>query len=294
MITSVSNGVESGYSPEALGQPLPGDDTTPPDVPTGLSANAPNHYTIDLSWNANTELDFDTYTLYRSSTPGSGYSVLLIGNESDFSPEASETVPLNWRTGDINWGTLPSQGGYVDLNNDGALQFGNNKIWVFQIADSVDTNTLYDVALKLTGVTASPKETGFGIGIGNNHSYSNESFSISLEGVYVRGTTGLADRGLDIGTQPISGDAVAVTGSTLFLVDWAQETAGTLTNAVFGGTNFVWYGIQGNNQGGLDWSHFRVVGGIILSGFQTWAGGWNVELGIETDDFDNDGIINLY
>ncbi|MCF7817887.1 MAG: hypothetical protein K9M54_08400, partial [Kiritimatiellales bacterium] len=34
------------------------------------------------------------------------------------------------------------------------------------------------------------------------------------------------------------------------------------------------------------------VGG--LSGYTTWAGGWGVSLGAATDDYDNDGLLNIY
>lgn len=50
-------------------------DTIPPLVPTGLSAAAGNE-TVSLDWNDNGEGDLDGYNVYRSTTSGSGYTLL--------------------------------------------------------------------------------------------------------------------------------------------------------------------------------------------------------------------------
>ncbi len=52
-----------------------GPDTTPPSVPTGLSATAGNS-TVSLDWNDNSENDLNGYNVYRSTTSGSGYTLL--------------------------------------------------------------------------------------------------------------------------------------------------------------------------------------------------------------------------
>jgi endoglucanase len=64
---------ESGYSNEASATPEA--DTTPPAAPTGLAATA-GDATVSLDWNDNGEGDLDGYNVYRSTTPGSGYSQL--------------------------------------------------------------------------------------------------------------------------------------------------------------------------------------------------------------------------
>ncbi len=56
----------------------PGDDTTPPAAPTNLTATAAGG-TISLDWADNTEPDFASYTVYRSTTNGSGYTSIATG-----------------------------------------------------------------------------------------------------------------------------------------------------------------------------------------------------------------------
>ncbi len=50
-------------------------DVEPPAAPTGLWAAIDNG-SVSLDWLDNTETDFDVYNLYRSTTPGSGYTLL--------------------------------------------------------------------------------------------------------------------------------------------------------------------------------------------------------------------------
>ncbi|MGJ8654761.1 MAG: Ig-like domain-containing protein, partial [Opitutaceae bacterium] len=53
-------------------------DVTAPTAPTGLSANA-GDATIALAWADNAESDFSSYTVYRSTTSGSGYVSIASG-----------------------------------------------------------------------------------------------------------------------------------------------------------------------------------------------------------------------
>ena len=53
-------------------------DTTPPAAPTGLAA-APGNSTVGLNWTDNTEPDLGSYTVYRSTTSGSGYAAITSG-----------------------------------------------------------------------------------------------------------------------------------------------------------------------------------------------------------------------
>ncbi len=52
-----------------------GGDTTPPAAPTGLTAAAGNG-SVGLDWTDNGESDLALYTVYRSTTPGGGYTSL--------------------------------------------------------------------------------------------------------------------------------------------------------------------------------------------------------------------------
>jgi fibronectin type 3 domain-containing protein len=56
-------------------------DDTAPAAPTGLAAAAGNSL-VSLDWNDNAEGDLDTYTLYRSTTPGSYEDALVSGLSS--------------------------------------------------------------------------------------------------------------------------------------------------------------------------------------------------------------------
>ena len=56
-------------------------DTTAPGAPSGLSAAAGDS-SVALDWNDNTDTDLASYTVYRSTTSGSGYSVLASGVSS--------------------------------------------------------------------------------------------------------------------------------------------------------------------------------------------------------------------
>jgi hypothetical protein len=60
---------ESNDSSEVSAAPT---DTTPPSVPTGLTAAAGNQ-TVSLNWNNNGESDINGYNVYRSTTSGGGY-----------------------------------------------------------------------------------------------------------------------------------------------------------------------------------------------------------------------------
>ena len=53
-------------------------DTTPPASPTGLGATAGDG-SVSLDWADNTEPDLASYTVYRSTTSGSGYGVIASG-----------------------------------------------------------------------------------------------------------------------------------------------------------------------------------------------------------------------
>jgi fibronectin type 3 domain-containing protein len=55
-----------------------GVDQTPPAAPTGLEA-VPANSSASLNWNANTDDDLDSYTVYRSLTSGSSYSAIQTG-----------------------------------------------------------------------------------------------------------------------------------------------------------------------------------------------------------------------
>jgi hypothetical protein len=63
---------ESNDSSEVSAAPT---DTIPPSAPTGLTATAGNG-SVSLNWNDNAEFDLAGYNIYRSTTPGSGYSKL--------------------------------------------------------------------------------------------------------------------------------------------------------------------------------------------------------------------------
>ena len=68
VIARDSNGNESAFSAEASAMPV----NLPPAAPTGLMAT-PGDRTVQLSWNPNTEPDFNSYFIYYSETQGGPY-----------------------------------------------------------------------------------------------------------------------------------------------------------------------------------------------------------------------------
>ncbi|HLP78566.1 MAG TPA: LamG-like jellyroll fold domain-containing protein, partial [Candidatus Paceibacterota bacterium] len=70
LTTSQINDIKNGGAP--------GDDTTPPVAPTNLTATATGS-SVTLDWADNTEPDLASYTVYRSTTSGSGYASIATG-----------------------------------------------------------------------------------------------------------------------------------------------------------------------------------------------------------------------
>jgi len=70
LTSSQVNDVKNGGSP--------GDDITPPAAPTNLAATSSGS-SISLDWADSTEPDFASYTVYRSTTSGSGYASIANG-----------------------------------------------------------------------------------------------------------------------------------------------------------------------------------------------------------------------
>ena len=72
----VYNNALSAVAVAALAAQQP--DTNPPAVPTGLTTTIGDK-TIRLDWANNVESDFASYTVYRTTTSGSGYSMIASG-----------------------------------------------------------------------------------------------------------------------------------------------------------------------------------------------------------------------
>ncbi|MCP5547392.1 MAG: RICIN domain-containing protein [Akkermansiaceae bacterium] len=69
-------------------------DGIPPSAPIGIAATASSG-TVNLDWNDNTEPDFDSYTVYRSTVNGSGYAAIA---SSVGSSAFTDTSVLNGHT----------------------------------------------------------------------------------------------------------------------------------------------------------------------------------------------------
>lgn len=68
-------------------------DTTPPAMPTGLVVTDPADATgLTLSWNANTEADFDSYSVYRSTTETGEYAAIATGLTNNSYKDSSAVV----------------------------------------------------------------------------------------------------------------------------------------------------------------------------------------------------------
>ncbi len=132
------------------GEPPPPPDTDPPAAPTGLTGTAVSSSQIDLDWDDNSENDLDSYRLYRSTTSGGPYDLVIAdlvvsacsdtglaesttyyyvvtavdtsGNESDNSNEANATTESTEGTMHVSQishggqnGPLCKRGRWVDI-----------------------------------------------------------------------------------------------------------------------------------------------------------------------------------
>jgi hypothetical protein len=87
VVTAVkTNGIESSQSSEVSA--VPNNDIAP-DAPTGLTAVAGDGK-VTLDWNDNTETDFDTYSVYRSTTSSNYTDALAINvNSSSYTDNSA-------------------------------------------------------------------------------------------------------------------------------------------------------------------------------------------------------------
>lgn len=71
-------------------------------------------------------------------------------------------------------------------------------------------------------------------------------------------------------------------------------TVGTVafSDPTFTGTGSIYFNM--NNQGLGAAATFDDISTKATAGYARWAGGWGVDIGAETNDFDNDGLNNLY
>jgi fibronectin type 3 domain-containing protein len=83
-------GSESAYTAEFSGTTS---NATAPDAPTGLTAVAMSPTTIQLDWDANSEVDIEGYDVYRATTSGGVYSV--ISGASAIQPNTFDDTTLS-------------------------------------------------------------------------------------------------------------------------------------------------------------------------------------------------------
>ncbi len=154
-----SNNNETSYSSTASATTMDEPDTTPPSAPTGLGATAGDGQ-VSLDWDDNTEQDFDSYSVYRSTTSGSGYSSIATdvatsdytdssasngttyyyvvtavdnsNNESTYSSEASATPqdstaptpdPMTWSSKPASTGTSSIDMTATTASDDSGVQY---------------------------------------------------------------------------------------------------------------------------------------------------------------------------
>ncbi|MDF2628635.1 MAG: bacillopeptidase-like protein [Symbiobacteriaceae bacterium] len=153
------------------------EDAEAPAAPTNLQATADGIGGINLSWDAVTAGDLDHYSVYRSTTAGSGYSMLgqptaaqyadgsvtagttyyyvvtatdMFGNESDMSVEASATPAASMvafqddmESGDNGWahsGAGDSWQRGTPTSGPGSANSGSN-VWATNLAGNYASST---------------------------------------------------------------------------------------------------------------------------------------------------------
>ena len=68
------------------------------------------------------------------------------------------------------------------------------------------------------------------------------------------------------------------------------------TNAVDGSGSFTggYAGLYSPSYGGSTFDNFNLQGPPKVPGYAGWAAGWGVDIGAETADYDEDGLLNIY
>ena len=85
-------------------------DSVPPAIPSGLAGKIDSTGIVTLQWNANTESDFMSYSIYRSNHPEKEF--VLINSEKIFNPVYTDTVPLNNLSGKVYYAVTAQDKNY--------------------------------------------------------------------------------------------------------------------------------------------------------------------------------------
>jgi pectate lyase len=231
VVTAVDSSLnESDDSGEVSAAPQ---DMTPPAAPTGLSAT-PGDGTVSLDWNDNGEGDLAGYGIYRSTTSGSGYSLL------NGSPLASSNY------------------------TDNSVTNGTTYYYVVVAVDFNDNQSLYSGEASATpnppttSVTIQENQTGFcsvdGT-IDNNHSgFTGDGFA---------NTDNAAGNGIDYSVN------VSTAGTYTFIWRYANSGNDRPANLIINGTTAV-SGISfPNTNDWANWSTTAAVQVTLTSGIKS-------------------------
>ncbi|VGO21940.1 phage tail protein [Pontiella sulfatireligans] len=294
-------------------------DAVLPAAPANLNATN-GEYSVTLDWDANSEADFSHYAIMRSRTQGNGYervgstvdteyvdtfrseggyyyyqvvAVDTLGNES----VGNDEIPLelnqlffntDWEHSKVAWQYVDLYGYWKAGQRDRSAKL---QVWPknHPVNDSVPASSAFSVR-------AFPEASA------DNYVQQSVAGSAGTEyslvanvkpNVYFRGDGYSGQIFLELGFLGTSG-LITNMVTELAFDDWAITT-NTMTAPA--GTTTV--------RGKLHWtsSETKPGGGPFFdrislyktsAGYEAWSGGWGVDIGATTNDYDNDGANNLY
>jgi hypothetical protein len=255
-------------------------DTTPTAAPTGLVATLADG-AINLSWADNTEIDLNYYNVYRSTTSsnyGTALAIERISNEYVDSTVVNNTTYY-----------------YVVTAIDGSGNESDASHEVFA-TPVILTTTRYEAEnATISGPSFRDSNAGFS---GTGYADYNSASSDYLEWT-VTATAGSAD--LVFGYALASGDRpldIRVNGAFVANLSfpgtggWSKWGETTLSVQLQEGANTIRATASGSSGGNLD--YLDVVQVAVLKGYDLWVTGWGTNIGATTNDFDSDGMNNLY
>jgi fibronectin type 3 domain-containing protein len=312
------NGNVSGNSAEVSATPL----DVPPAAPTGLAASAGDS-SVSLDWNDNGESDLSSYRVYRSTTSGSGY--VEIANSLSSSDYVDSTavngVTYYYVVTAVDAGSNESPNS-IEVSD---MPFELNPVVIAyypfnsssKVSTDSDTNSVAGDMVVGAGVTTFKWETrsfwsatqpsaafDAGTDFADTNILDDDYFSFIItpeSGVMLDFTTlSFIDRsgGFSASVASDQDDFATVLDSTTAAGSWATNTLDlSFLSRTTHATEIRLYFHNGSGDPRMIDNvqiTATVIPGPLLSGYDVWAAAWSNNIGAATNDYDLDGMNNLY